>query len=295
MTVFTKSGTGTYTITASTSSTPNANSTYVHKVDVTGAESVGSDDYALVLKRVEGYDFVPLIGKKVTLSFWVKSTVTGVYSVSLRNEGADRSFVQEYIVNESDTWEYKVVQMNLNYSGGTWEYSTGRGLIIYWSICCGSTRQTDTIGSWLEGNYMASENQVNGASSTACNFELSQCQLELGNIATPFIEVPYAEFQETINRYYQAQSVYTHATSVATGTGNCYASWDFDTTMRANPTVSHTTAQFWQGGVGWAYSPTVVHSANTYRCLTTMAQAGASYVVGYGMLMLIAVTLDARL
>jgi len=297
MTLFTKSGQATYNINADTSSLPNSLSQYAHKVTVTAAEStVAAGDHSFVLIRIEGYDFVPLIGKPVTLSFWVRSSVPGTYCVALRNDAADRSFIQEYTINESNTWEYKTIPMNLNFSGGTWEYGSGRGLIIYWGICNGTDRQSDTTGAWLSGNYLTTSNQVNGAASINNTFHLAQCQLEIGIQATPFERLPIGMLEEMMNRYYFSRYLYINGTQIQTGTGNLYASWDFPSVMRAAPTMSApTTKQMWAGT--WYTATGFQMSANSYRCLCTMQYTGVSTYVAraHGLMNVNPIIADARL
>lgn len=297
MTLFTKSGSGTYNITASTASKPNNMSKYVHKVDVTGAESVSTGDYAFVIIRVEGYDLLSLMrGGPSTLSFWVRSTATGTYCVNIRNSVADRTFVSEYTINQSDTWEKKSITVNWDFTGGTWEYGTGKALDIGWTICTGATYQTSTTNEWVTGNYLGTPNQVNGASSSSNTFELAQCQFEQGISATPFEKLPHAEIEELMNRYYTSTYLYINGTQIITGTGNLYAAWDFPSHMRASPTMSATgTKQMWAGT--WYTATGFQMSANNYRCLNTMQYSGVStYVVrGHGLMLVNPIIADARL
>lgn len=296
MMTFGYNGGGAFDVTASTTSKPNNNSPYVCKITTNTAKtSYTSTDYVHTFFKVEGYDILPFLGNKATLSFWVRSSVPGIYGVFFRNGSNDSSYVQEFTINAADTWEYKTISLTIDDSIGTWDYGNGLGLSVGFAPALGTTHATSTLGQWITGNYIGTTNQVNFAATAGNTFQISQMQLELGDTATQFEELPFAIFQDTANRYYQSITMYINATSVATGTGNCYASWDFNTTMRTNPTITHIGPQFWQGSIGWGAATGVVQSANTYRCLTTMTRAGASYVIGYGMLMIQSAYMDARL
>ena len=172
------------------------------QIDCTHIETaVAAGEFIGIYYKLEGYDFVPFEGNTATLSFWVKATKTGVYCVSFRNSAINKSYVAEYTVNTTNTWEKKTVTLTFN-SGGTFLYTTGIGLRITWAVFCGSDFQT-TKDAWQDGNYVATSNQVNGFDSTDNNFSLTGVQLELGSSATEFEYRPYAEELALCQRYYQ--------------------------------------------------------------------------------------------
>lgn len=160
---------------------------YSTKIDNTTADaSIDAGDYFINRYFVEGYDFAAnLADSPFLLNFWVKSTKTGTFCVGFVNSGNDRSYVVEYTVNSSDTWEEKTVYVTTPPSAGTWDYTTGSGLKIYWTLACGSTYQT-TADAWQTGNYFATSNQVNAMDSTSNNFFLAAPQI----MAVPSVAVP---------------------------------------------------------------------------------------------------------
>ena len=160
-------------------------SSYSYHLDVTTADSsIGSGQAVAIQQAIEGNIYKIIHSKQVTLSFWVKATKTGTYCVSFKNSASDRSYVAEYTVSVTDTWEKKSITLTLDTSG-TWLFTNGIGLTIRFCIAGGSTFQT-TAGSWQSGNYLCTSSQVNAMDSTSNNFRLSQVQLELGSQATPF-------------------------------------------------------------------------------------------------------------
>ena len=173
------------------------------KIDCTTVDaSIAAGDFTRLFTIVEGYNWALLAQKAFTLSFWVKATKTGIYCVSFRNSGINRSFVSEYTVNASDTWEYKTINILASPSSGTWNYTDGIGLIVEWALATGSTYHT-TPGAWQTGNFVATANQVNSTDNVANNFFLSQVQLENGSTATPLENVNFSEEVGRCQRYYQ--------------------------------------------------------------------------------------------
>jgi len=200
-------GTGVHTITKDTDvPTPEQsghNSTSSLKIDCTTADAeIGAYDYSGIGYIIEGYDYAPLKGQSVTISFWVKATKTGTYCFAIKNSTGDRSYVSEYTINTTNTWEKKEVTIPLDQTGGTENYTNGVGIAMRWSLSCGSTRQS-TPNEWQAGDYVATANQVNATDSTDNNFWLSQVKLELGSVATPFVSRPIAEELRLCQRYYE--------------------------------------------------------------------------------------------
>jgi len=159
-------------------------------VDITTADaSIAAGDQLTISTYIEGYNMVACgfgqAGTRyVTLSFWVKGAVTGTHCVSFCNAAGDRSYVATYTISSANTWEFKVLRIPVDTSG-TWDYTSGIGLRVRFSLAAGSTYQT-TGGTWTAGNFLATSAQVNECSSTANNFKLALVQLEYGEAPTPF-------------------------------------------------------------------------------------------------------------
>ena len=182
--------------------------------------AIAAGDYCLIQQFVEGYNWANLAQKPMTLSFWVKATLTGTYCVGLRNSGTDRSYVAEYTINATNTWEYKVITIAASPSAGTWNYTNGLGLNISWVLAAGTTYQT-TAGSWQTGDYFATANQVNGVNTGATSFLLTGVKLNEGSISSPF-SLFGEDFEGEVaacQRYYEKSYNLTDAPGLATETG----------------------------------------------------------------------------
>ncbi|MCX8016417.1 MAG: hypothetical protein N2690_00745, partial [Rhodocyclaceae bacterium] len=160
------------------------------RATVTTADtSISAGKYYFLTQRIEGLNAAPFgFGQSgtrhVTLSFWVKATKTGTYCVSFRNGATNRSYVAEYTVSASNTWERKTITIPVD-TAGTWLYDNGIGLRVDFIMAAGSTFQT-APNAWAAGNFLATSNQVNALDAVNNIFALALVQLEAGQTATPF-------------------------------------------------------------------------------------------------------------
>jgi len=243
-------------------------------LDCTTADtSIDATDYSGILYFVEGYDFARFKDRQAVLSFYVKAPKAGAYCVSFMNSGNDRSYVAEYTVNQPNAWEFKSIPITFNYTGGTWNYTNGRGVGIYWMVACGSTYHT-TPGAWQTGIFLATANQVNGLDSTDNDFYITGVQLEKGSVATDFEFRSFATELALCQRYYQV--VGGVPGSGPRFAGNAAATWvhtyHLPVTMRAAPTAV-------KNGTWYVYncsSPLVSGpSPNCFVLSTTASTPGA--------------------
>ena len=191
---------------------------YSLEVDVTTVDaSVGAGDYLGVQHIVEGSNWRSFAQRQFTLSFWAMSSKTGTHAVSLMNAGTDRAYVAEYTITAADTWEQKSVTFSASPATGTWDYTNGAGLRIFWMLMTGSNYHR-TVGSWQTisaSNASGSANQVNVMDNTANFFRLTGVKLELGSVATPIEFVPFEQELQRAKRYYQKS--FEYATVPANG------------------------------------------------------------------------------
>jgi hypothetical protein len=176
-------------------------------VDVTTADvTITAAELYSVRYRVEGFDAIPLNmgiagASDITLSFWVRSTITGVHCAAFRNSASDRSYVAEYTIAIADTWEFKTITLTGDLTG-TWLIDNGIGLNLDFVIACGTNFHT-TPDAWAAGEFLATLSQVNGMSNAANFFKIKQVKLEVGDTATAFVPRPFGEELALCKRYYQ--------------------------------------------------------------------------------------------
>ena len=131
--------------------------TYCSKLTVTGTDtSLGTTQYQRFLQPIEGYNMRHLKwgtadAQTVTLSFYVKSSLTGTFSVFVFNNSATRSFISTYTISAANTWERKTVTITGD-TTGTWEKSANVGAYIGWSLGTGTNFQTSTLDAW-DGSF----------------------------------------------------------------------------------------------------------------------------------------------
>jgi hypothetical protein len=203
---------------APTVANAGSNTEYCLDVDVTTADAtiaVGQICQGII-QKIEGYNVASFgFGKAgtryVTLSFWVKSTKTGIFYVSFTNAASNRSYPAQYTVSVTNTWENKVITVPVDTSG-TWDYTTGEGLNLVW-VLASNAASTGTANTW-GANVSVPNDQVNALDSTSNNFKLALIQLELGSTTTSFDYRPYGTELALCQRYYYKQQ--------AAGTSNIW-------------------------------------------------------------------------
>jgi hypothetical protein len=181
---------------------------YINYLGVTSlsAYTVGSGEEFEIYQNIEGFNCADLgfgtaNAKTVTLSFWVRSSLTGTFGGSLQNYGSTRSYVFSYTISSANTWEQKSITIAGDQSG-TWLTNNSFGIGLLFGIGQGSTL-TNTAGSWYAGNY----NNVTGGTSvvgtSGATFYITGVQLEKGSTATSFDYRPYGTELALCQRYYQ--------------------------------------------------------------------------------------------
>lgn len=173
----------------------------------TADATIAAGDTTVIDQPIEGYNcssfgFGQTGTRYVTLSFWVKSSITGTYCVAFRNGAATRSYVSEYSVLVSNTWEKKTITVPVDTSG-TWLYDNGIGLIIRFALAAGTTFQAPAANTWYGATYTGTANQVNFLGTIGNTFKIALVQLEAGSVATPFEQRPFGFEVQLCQRYYE--------------------------------------------------------------------------------------------
>jgi len=164
-------------------------------------------DYYGVRQVIEGQNFAAAgygtsAAKPLVLSFWVKCSTTGTFSVSLFNrEAPDRSYVSTYVINSTNTWEKKIIYIQSGDTSGTWLTTNGIGLQLWWDLGSGSS-QNATAGVWNSSLKVNTSSQPNFVGTNAGTFYLTGVQLEQNYQPTPFEQRPIGVELALCQRYY---------------------------------------------------------------------------------------------
>ena len=212
----------------------------------TGASS-GAAGYAALRQAIEGTNMYHLKfgtsdAESVTLSFYVKSSLTGTFAVSIRNQSGNRAFAATYTISSANTWEYKTITIAGDTSG-TWTADTGIGLHVQFDLGAGSNYDIAT-GAWTSGsNMFGGESTVKLTETTNATWFLTGLQVEVGSQATPFEHRSFAEELKLCNRYYQEFNYDRHGYNLTNGhavnnSQSIYTYTFYGGEMRATASVS---------------------------------------------------------
>jgi len=203
------------------------------------AYAVAAGDYYPIEHRIEGLNCADLNwgtaqAAPVTISFWVRCSLTGTFGGGVRNSANDRSYPFSYTISAANTWEKKTVTIPGDTSG-TWLKNNGLGLGLALSLGMGSTF-SGTAGAWVAGNFISVTGTVSVVGTNAATFYVTGVQLEVGLVATPFEHLSYGRQLALCQRYYAPvgagwSGMEESATSFS-------VAFRYPTIMRTTPTLS---------------------------------------------------------
>jgi hypothetical protein len=219
---------------------------FVNSVKVTATTADATLTAAQTLNSsqgVEGTNVADLMwgtasARPVTLSFWVRSSLTGTFGGSLRNGASDRSYPFTYSISVADTWEYKTIAIPGDTSG-TWLTTTGVGMRLTFGLGAGPDR-SGTAGAWAAANIVAPTGAVSVIGTLNATWYVTGVQLESGSVATPFERRPYGTELMLCQRYYQTVRACAQDNGSAASTKAYTIPVNFNVAMRAAPTVTYT-------------------------------------------------------
>jgi hypothetical protein len=176
-------------------------------VTSSSAYSVPAGEFFSISQSIEGYNTADLAfgtsdAKTVTLSFWVRSSLTGTFGGSLFNSGATRSYLYSYSISVANTWEQKSITVAGDTSG-TWLSTNGVGLTVLFGLGVG-TSFSGTAGSWSGSDYRAPTGATSVVGTSGATFYITGVQLEKGSTATSFDYRPYGTELQLCQRYLPA-------------------------------------------------------------------------------------------
>jgi len=225
--------------------TPPAGFTNYLGVTSQSAFSVGSGDYYMIYQMIEGYNVADFgLGAAgaatFTISFWVRSSLTGTFGGSLQNNANNRSYPFTYTISAANTWEQKTVTVAGD-TTGTWEKTNSTGLRLNFGLGVGST-YSGTAGSWAGSNLITATGATSVVGTNGATFYITGVQLEKGATATSFDVRDYGRELMMCQRYYyrqtsQAAGDYFVPNAYAISTTQAFGYNTFPVPMRTRPTA----------------------------------------------------------
>ena len=241
----------------------------------TADSSLGATQQYVIGQSIEGFNTADLQwgtanAKTITLSFWVRSSLTGTFGGALINSAFNRSYPFSYTISVANTWEQKSVTIAGDTSG-TWIGATnGIGIRVLFSLGAGST-YSGTAGAW-SGSYLTSATgAVSVIGTNAATWYVTGVQLEVGSTATPFERRLYDKELISCQRYYELVDGLV-STSAWTGILNLVY---WKVTKRAAPTITTTVPS----GSGAVFATFGYQTNSAYQSVANSAFTSA-YVIG---------------
>jgi hypothetical protein len=234
--------------------------------------SVAAGDFFFTSQAIEGYNIADLgfgtaNAKTITISFWVRSSLTGTFGGTLRNGANNRYCPFSYTITTANTWEYETITIAGD-TTGTWATDNSAGLYVYFNLGTGSTYSGGTSGVWGSTAYFTPAGATSVVGTNGATFYITGVQLEVGSSATGFEYVNYQTSLANCQRYYE-----TINAGVGGPTGVPILSIGYKVEKRAAPTAVRISS----GLGGFAAPSTVLTNAITFYMDGTGTNCGGLY------------------
>jgi hypothetical protein len=251
---------------------PSGFTNYLGITSLTANTPATGDSYFL-RQWIEGFNSADLGfgaagASTVTLSFWVRSSLTGTFSGVLTNYNQNRAYPYTYTISSANTWEQKSVTI-VGDTSGTWLTTNSGGIGVIFNLGCGATR-LGTANAWATVSFVyGATGSTNVLGTNGATWYITGVQLEAGTTASPFEYRQFGTELSLCQRYYEKTFSLTTAPAHNTGEfiiwpnagslgcgGNTYITIQFNERKRAtsatlrlyDPNASHTNSENW-----WRY------------------------------------------
>jgi hypothetical protein len=216
------------------------------KVTVTTAQASVNASYT-VQQRIEGFNIADFAwgtanAQPITVSFWVRSSLTGTFGGSVTNSAFNRTYPFPYIISAANTWEYKTITIPGD-TTGTWLTNNGIGLELNFGLGAESAREA-TANVWANTVARQPTGSVDLISTLNATWQVTGVQLEKGQTATSFDVLPISTELALCQRYCYTQR---GESGFRLGFGYCGTTTLYNmvvplpVTMRSAPTLTSCT------------------------------------------------------
>jgi len=266
--------------------TPPTGFTNYLGITSSSAYTVGAGENFNIRYYNEGFNTADLAwgtanAQTITLSFWVRSSLTGTFGGSINNYAFNRSYPYTFTINSANTWEQKTVTIAGDTSG-TWLTTNSGSLCIFWNLGCGATN-SGTAGSWSSNLYVSATGATQLIGTSGATFYITGVQLEAGTTASPFEYRSYGTEWILCWRYYQKWLA--NATNAGFGMGRgdgsavplCQITYPVQ--MRSSPTITQSNTLI---NTPTSYSVSGISSSSLGTTSGIVAPQMASGSVGSG-------------
>ena len=245
------------------------------------ATSLGASDYYFMRQNIEGFNVADLgwgtaSAQTVTLSFWVRCSLTGTFGGCLKNSAENRSYPFSYTISSANTFEYKTITIAGD-TTGTWLTNNGTGINLTLGLGIGSSI-SGTAGAWAGANYYSCTGATSVVGTNGATLYITGVQLEKGSTATSFDYRPYTTELQLCQRYFLKNSNDGSTGTFLVGVVNTSTSGDrcgmaFPVTMRSPPSAT----------VGGSSNPRIYDAGATPAITSIGSNASSSFGACLGL------------
>lgn len=291
------------------SATPPAGFSHYMRCTVTTADaSPAAGSLYNIGQGIEGFNCADLgfgtaNASPVTVSFQVRSSLTGTFSGVISNAAASRTYPFTFTINAANTWEPKSVTIPGD-TTGAWNVDASAGMYLFLDLGNGSNSRS-TAGSWQAAALGGVTGAVRLISTNGATFDLTGSQIEKGSVATAF---EWRQFQTELalcQRYWQktfpyaspavdnggVNGAHTFAQMVGASTAITGTGYPYKVTMRTAPTVTiknpsgGTAGQYYNANTATSCTGSTTGSIGdsnlTFGCTTPAATAAGQMIAGH--------------
>ena len=245
--------------------TPPTGFTNYLGVTSSSAYSITSGDAFRISQQIEGFNIADFAwgtanAQSITVSFWVRSSLTGAFGAQILNNAGNRAYPFSYTINTANTWEQKSITIPGDTSG-TWLTNNGSGMFLGFGLGYGSSL-SGTANVWNAGTAVMPTGAVSVVGTNGATFYITGVQLEAGSVASPFERIDYGRQLMMCQRYYYRVGPGPSAARVGAGYNTSTTVADYILFFPVEMRVAATSLE--QSGTAADYN--IAHGSTNTNC-----------------------------